>query len=265
MQVGAPVPSICGLQGDIPTDKKQPADVVFKVRLVEPGCTSQTCSVAAKDMVSHFGRPWCCSMLADFAVELAHHACNPGHSLHRFCKEQLLLVAFIARQAKFKLEEVFGKAMLLEDGTAKRKDQVLGPKLKELLQLSNKIHVPLNAQDQETSPSSERPLLQAPQQPQFDFRRRDPFVKYKEQPVKENRSKLRKVKAILDRDDRVMALIKKGGIKGLSIKNTRLQDMPNLPEEMDSSLGKRQDHQGDSPDSHQTDTDSEEQCARLHH
>lgn len=255
MSVGARIPVLCYVKGTTDNPKSLPSDTFFKVKLMEPGAKYDFSFVEAKDMISHYGKEWTTTMLSFYCKQVAYQACNPKDSLHRFGKEQLLLIASFARHAKLRLEEVFGQAMAMKDDKARGKYKALGPKLKALLQLSEKINVPDRIpQDKPSRPWEDEPKKVK----KMDLRCRD-LASKKPAEIKENRSLTRRALGILEKDQSVMEKIKKGGLKGLSIRNTRLSDIPDPVDSLESSLGKR----SSLPDEQEDDsweTDSAQQC-----
>lgn len=223
---GATLPNIIDLHPGDPSALNDANETLFKVKLAQPGCTCETTLVPSKRVVESFGRPWTTAMLATYSTELAPIATNPKHSLHSYCKEQLQLVAEFARKIKVKLEDVFGMAMRLPDDTSREKNRALGPKLKNILGLSNKIPVPEyittsvdESNDNNGEHDSQVKAKHFTTKTKFDFRRKDFLSKTQTQVPVQNRSHLRKLQAILQTDKKMADLLKTKKIKGMSIKS----------------------------------------------
>ena len=258
---GPPTPVLERIQVFEPTTNEPTRDVLFKVKQAPPGCTCQSEDVAAKDVISSFGRPWTTSMLSFYSLLLVEDAVNPKHHLHEFCKNQLLEIVSFIRQYRLKMDEVFGKSMQLKDPLSKKRNQVIGPRLQALLGLSNKTLLSSNSQD---SPEKEPSAVQSKRPASrhyLDFRTKDCLSKSKGKVPPENRPHLRKIQSILQRDDNMYQKVKKGGIKGLSLKSRGPKHTEDPLGQPQDHLGKRTDHPSEEEES--WDTESVQQCLNL--
>lgn len=263
--IGPRLPLITDIRTFHPTFHDPTKDILFKVRLLPAGSINEENFYPAEKLISSFGRPWTVWMMAVYSSHIAHIAVDPTNSSHGYCKNQLLEMASFARKNRFRLEDVFGKAMKEIDPKAKRSDQVLGPKLQKLLGLTNRTPIPVKAEPKTARRPSPSKTKKKPQQQFLDFRTKDLESLTKRPPETENRSHLRKVQAILDRDDSILDLIKKGGLKGLSLRKRNSKKEQKQHQRPSNFLGQRKDeldHQEEDADSQK---DSIEQCQRLHY
>lgn len=116
----------------------------FRIKLKTTGSPNiiNSSTVLFKDLPKKMTNDQLCEHLSNFSVSLAVALTYKDQNMKGFAENQLKLVRQIADKKRFNLEKLFGKAMLVQVHEDGNQIDFIGKRMKEILNLSDKIFVP---------------------------------------------------------------------------------------------------------------------------